>query len=211
MAVGGSAGIEELYKAACRAAQDCDVGSLLARHNGAVVVIAKSGRRWDQFHRAVASELDGGRCRIGVGGASGSPADFPRSYQEAKVCLRLYDSVLSGDGVVAFEELGVYQILAGVEQTGTVEQFVRQWVGPLLEYDTRRRAQLFKTLSQYLECGRNHVATAHALNVHRNTLKYRLQRIEQITGNDLSDPDTTFNLQLATRAWTTLGALRAHT
>jgi hypothetical protein len=206
----GPEGVEPLYDAARRAAQECDIGSFMARHNGAIVIIAKSDRRWSQFHRAISSELDGGRCRIGIGGACDGPAEFPRSYQEAKVCLRLHETVLGADGVVTFEELGVYRILAGVEPTGTVEQFVRQWVGPLLEYDTRKHAQLFKTLSQYLECGRNHLATAHALNVHRNTLKYRLQRIEQITGEDLSDPDTTFNLQLATRAWNTLNALRAH-
>ena len=44
--------------------------------------------------------------------------------------------------------------------------------------------------------------------MHRNTLKYRLQRIRQITGHDLSDPETCFNLQLATRAWQTITALR---
>ena len=44
--------------------------------------------------------------------------------------------------------------------------------------------------------------------MHRNTLKYRLQRIRQISGLDLSDPETCFNLQLATRAWQTLRVLR---
>jgi sugar diacid utilization regulator len=205
----GPDGNDALFSAARRAAPDDDIGSLMARHNGGVVIIAKSERRWNHFHRALTSELDGRGCRIGIGGACQGPADFPRSYQEAKLCLRLRETVLSADGVISFDQLGVYQILAGVEQTGTVERFVQQWVGPLLEYDSRRHAQLFETLSRYLECGRNHVATAHALNVHRNTLKYRLQRIEQISGNDLSDPDTTFNLQLATRAWSTLSALRA--
>ena len=41
-----------------------------------------------------------------------------------------------------------------------------------------------------------------------STLKYRLQRIREISGHDLSDPDTLFNLQLATRAWSTLLTLR---
>jgi len=45
--------------------------------------------------------------------------------------------------------------------------------------------------------------------VHRSTLKYRLQRIREISGHDLTDPGTNFNLQLATRAWQTLQSLRA--
>jgi DNA-binding PucR family transcriptional regulator len=44
--------------------------------------------------------------------------------------------------------------------------------------------------------------------VHRSTLKYRLQRIRELTGFELGDPETLFNLQLATRAWLTLQALR---
>lgn len=49
---------------------------------------------------------------------------------------------------------------------------------------------------------------ARALNVHRSTLKYRIQRIKEISGCDLTDPDTVFNLQLSTRAWPTLAGLR---
>ncbi len=44
--------------------------------------------------------------------------------------------------------------------------------------------------------------------MHRNTLKYRLHRIREISGHDLSDPETCFNLQLATRAWSTLNVLQ---
>ena len=44
--------------------------------------------------------------------------------------------------------------------------------------------------------------------MHRNTLRYRLKRITDIAGHDLGEPDVQFNLQLATRAWRTLAALR---
>jgi DNA-binding PucR family transcriptional regulator len=60
----------------------------------------------------------------------------------------------------------------------------------------------------YLDHGGNYASTAASLIVHRNTLKYRLQRIRQVTSLDLSDPEVCFNLQLATRAWQTLTALR---
>ena len=64
------------------------------------------------------------------------------------------------------------------------------------------------TLTQYLEHGGNYDATAAELSVHKSTLKYRLQRIRELTGLELNDPDVHFNLQLATRAWGTLQALR---
>jgi DNA-binding PucR family transcriptional regulator len=113
-----------------------------------------------------------------------------------------------GSRVVIFDQLGIYRILAEVEDTAAVDRFVNEWLGHLIEYDARRNAELVSTLSRYLECGRSHGTTANALSIHRSTLKYRLQRIREISGHDLSDPDTGFNLQLATRAWQTLAALR---
>ena len=72
----------------------------------------------------------------------------------------------------------------------------------------RKHTELVKTLTQYLQHGGGYEATSRALSVHRSTLKYRLQRIRELTGFELGDPKTLFNLQLATRAWLTLQALR---
>jgi DNA-binding PucR family transcriptional regulator len=154
-------------------------------------------------------ELGGGRARIGVGERCDQIADFPRSYDQARLAMRLLATAEWDDRAVRFDDLGVYRLLIGNESLGEVERFVQQWIGTLLAYDQQRSADLARTLSHYLERGGNYEATAKALIVHRNTLKYRLQRIRQITGLDLSDPETCFNLQLATRAWHTLTALRS--
>jgi DNA-binding PucR family transcriptional regulator len=106
-----------------------------------------------------------------------------------------------------FDELGVFRILAESEQLSGIGRFVDRWLGPLREYDDRRGTELVESLSQYLENAGNYGATAEALAIHRNTLKYRLQRIRTISGFDLADADTHFNLQLATRALHTLSAL----
>jgi DNA-binding PucR family transcriptional regulator len=90
-----------------------------------------------------------------------------------------------------------------------VEVFVREWLGALLDYDTRKGSSLVTTLTLYLECGGGYDATATALTVHRSTLKYRLQRIREISGHDITDPATNFNLRFATRAWQTLQTLRS--
>jgi DNA-binding PucR family transcriptional regulator len=89
-----------------------------------------------------------------------------------------------------------------------VEAFVQKWLGALAGYDERKHTELVKTLTQYLQHGGGYEATSRALSVHRSTLKYRLQRIRELTGFELGDPETLFNLQLATRAWLTLQALR---
>ena len=90
----------------------------------------------------------------------------------------------------------------------TWKVIVSKWLGALAAYDERKHTELVRTLTQYLQHGGGYEATSRALSVHRSTLKYRLQRIRELTGFDLGDPETHFNLQLATRAWVTLQALR---
>ncbi len=144
---------------------------------------------------------------MGVGGVCHRPADFPRSYHEAELALRLAGSAGGPDRAVTYDGLGVHQLLSEVADTEGVERFVRCWLGALLDYDARKGSELTRTLSRYLECSGTYDATAQALALGRSTLKYRLQRIRQIFGHDLSNPDTRFNLHLATRAWCTLLAL----
>ena len=66
---------------------------------------------------------------------------------------------------------------------------MREWLGALIDYDASHGAQLVMTLSEYLDCGGNYDATARALSVHRNTLKYRLRRIREVSGHDLGLPE----------------------
>jgi DNA-binding PucR family transcriptional regulator len=180
----------------------------MVARGGGVVVLSDHDRSWEAFRQSVLGGLGGGRCRVGVGGRCERPQDFPRSYHEAKFALRLQGTSGGADQVTSFDDLGVYGILSAMDDVTGIERFVRAWLGPLLDYDTRKHSDLVATLTAYLECGGSYDATATALAVHRSTLKYRLQRIREISGHDLTESDARFNLQLATRAWATLSALR---
>lgn len=190
------------------AVRETGIGSLFAVRGREAVVLSDADRPWSRFHAVVRRELGGGLCRVGVGGAYERPRDLPRSYHEARLALRL-QSAVTGDQATEFDRLGVYRLLADVGEPGSVERFVREWLGALLDYDAGKGSELVTTLTRYLECGRSYEATTAALAIHRSTLKYRLRRIKEISGHDLADPDTYFNLQLASRAWNTLRALRA--
>jgi DNA-binding PucR family transcriptional regulator len=106
-------------------------------------------------------------------------------------------------GVTSFDDLGVLRILHN-ENEYEIRTFVKEWLGNLLDYDMRRRTDLVQTLSHYLDCGGNYDETAAALLIHRSTLRYRLQRIRDITGLDLNNVDSRLNLHVATRAWQVL-------
>ncbi|HEY2665566.1 MAG TPA: helix-turn-helix domain-containing protein [Actinomycetota bacterium] len=198
-----------LFRAVRDAARDAGVGSLLVSRLGRVVVLSDTDDRpWRAFRADVEHGLGGEGCRVGIGGTCGSPLDFPRSYREAMLALRIQRVAHGTEQVTLFEDLGLYRLLANMTDLTLVEAFVHDWLGSLIDYDEQKGAELVASLTSYLEYGGNYEATAQALAVHRNTLKYRLQRIRDITGRDLGDPDTSFNLHLATRAWHVLGSLR---
>lgn len=205
---GGDARDDDLLiHAVRRAARNLDLGTLIVARKGAVVVVASRDVPWEKFRRATLRELGNGRCRLGVGGRVNRPVDVARSHHEAILALRMVRS--SGAvGVANFDDLGVYRLLSGIEDPGDVERFARERLGRLLDHDAERNSDLVHTLTQYLECGGSYERTAAILFVHRSTLKYRLQQIREITGYDLNDPDTRFNLHFSTRAWSTLLALQ---
>jgi DNA-binding PucR family transcriptional regulator len=77
----------------------------------------------------------------------------------------------------------------------------------VIEYDEAHNSELVRSLAEYLERGGSLDQAAESLFIHRSTLKYRLGRVANLAGVDLTDPDTRFNLQLATRVLATVVAL----
>ncbi len=203
---------DELFHAVRRAARDTGAGTLLLSRASTVVVLAndRDARRgtWEQLRDEVQRNIRRGRCRIGVGEICNQVGDFPRSYRQAKLALRIQQRTGAEPQATAIESLGAYQLFGESSDVDALEDFVMRWLGPLLDYDAKKNAELVLTLDRYLAAGRSYDVSARSIGVHRNTLKYRLQRIRDISQLDLRDPDTVFNLQLATRAWTVLLALR---
>ena len=197
---------DALLGAVRRAMRRAHHAGLFETWSGNVAIITADQTVWEQLRRAIMSDL-GGQCHIGVGGPCARPSELPRSLREAYLALRLQKTLLPGSGACEYPKLGIFRMLAAIPDLTDVDRFVREWLGSLLDYDERRKAELVRTLTQYLEHGGNYDATAAELSVHKSTLKYRLQRIRELTGLELNDPDVHFNLQLATRAWGTLQAL----
>jgi len=197
---------DALLTAVRRAMRHAHLDGLFETRTGDVAVITAAQGDWEQLRRAVGSDL-GRQVLVGVGGPAARPSEVSRSLREAGLALRLQRSLLAGSSACEYPKLGVFRMLAAIPDLSDVEAFVQEWLGSLLDYDARRRAELVHTLTQYLEHGGNYDATAAELCVHKSTLKYRLQRIRELTGLELNDPDIHFNLQLATRAWGTLQAL----
>ncbi|HTW20775.1 MAG TPA: helix-turn-helix domain-containing protein [Mycobacteriales bacterium] len=197
---------ETFFQAVRQAAVDCDLACLVGQREGLVVLVCSTGQPWRDLRDAALAKMPGGRCRVGVGGPCEGIPELPRSYREAQLGLRLQRDSDVG-GVTVFDELGLYR-LVGAGDTAAAERIVRQWLGALIDYDQQRSTDLTLTLSVYLDSGGHQERAATALSVHQSTLKYRLQRIRELSGCDLRDPEVRFNLQIAARTWRTLQEIR---
>jgi sugar diacid utilization regulator len=190
-----------LATAAGRAATLLNLNYLQGRHGGLVVLLTEGRPDPRALHLAISERFGHTTSVIGIGTRCEVPDDLPQSFIEARRALNIQLRSANPEGAAAFDELGFYRLIDAAHDGGTVETFVREWLGTLLEYDESRKSQMVLTLSEYLECGGNYDESAAALHIHRSTLRYRLARIAELTGHDLRTVDTRFNLHAATRAW----------
>ena len=100
-------------------------------------------------------------------------------------------------------------MIARVDDTDALEGFRDEYLGPIEEYDARHAAELIETLEGFFTCNGNHAKAAEMLHLHRNTLLYRLERIEALTGRDLADAETRLSLQLALKIRRVFPTIRA--
>ncbi len=207
----GTAGRAELGDAVARAARRLRLDVLVGSRGPTTVVLAADGDRHDpegELYRAVSDELGTGAGAIGVGGHCQVVADLPHSYDEAVRALTVRRRSQDPYGSTGFEELGLCRMMGTGEGEREADRFVREWLGRLLDYDSHHHTELVTTLSRYLESGCSYDATSETLLIHRSTVRYRLQRIREITGHDLSDVETRLNLHVATRIRNVLDAPR---
>ncbi len=139
-----------------------------------------------------------------IGGMSGpatSLDDWPRVYREALQAMDVGVRLQLGRQIVEFNSLGVYQLLCELETIPVVENFSTQIVAPLANYDEDHRGSLVKTLEAYFNHHGNISRTAESLFVHRNTLLYRMDRIQELTGQDLDNANMRLALHLSLKLW----------
>jgi DNA-binding PucR family transcriptional regulator len=191
--------------AVSRAAANLHLNYLVG-HQGSLIVLLTDGHpALDALHREVSRQLGHLASAIGIGPRCDVPTDFPQSFLRARRALNIRLNSAHPQGASDYDELGFYHLVDAAHTVGVTDEYVRQWLGALIDYDAAKNSDLVQTLSHYLECGGNYDESAAVLHVHRSTLRYRLGRIADLTGFDLRNIDTRFNLHAATRVWRFLG------
>jgi Purine catabolism regulatory protein-like family/PucR C-terminal helix-turn-helix domain/GGDEF-like domain len=133
-----------------------------------------------------------------VGRVRSDPAELPRSYDEALYALEALPA--GAPTVGTYRDLGSIQLLLSLQDERGVALFCDSALGRLVEHDARHGSALVESLRAYIEANGRWGEAASALNVHRHTLRYRIRKIEELTGRDLGDAGDRLELWLAVRA-----------
>ncbi len=90
--------------------------------------------------------------------------------------------------MLAFEDTGAYRLLlpAMSEDPAELERFYAETIEPLVAYDDQYETELVATVEAYLDNDGNVAATAKQLFTHRHTIRYRLERVRELCGHDVS-------------------------
>ncbi len=125
------------------------------------------------------------RMFAGIGNPCHIVSDYQRGYAEASEALALGQYIDDKRCSALFNELGVYRYIHAFARTDTLRDQYQDTIDVIIEYDRRKKTNLLDTLETYLECGGNIARTSSQLDVHRNTLLQRLERLQKLSFLDL--------------------------
>jgi sugar diacid utilization regulator len=201
-----------LLAVAARGARSVSSGAIATPTDGdheVVLLVPDGGEAGRRVAAAVLRELEAGLAgfafRLGRSRRVEDPLNLRRAFDEALLAL----NVVEGDAErveLAYEETGTYQLLLPyMRDPAELQRFYRETVRPLVAYDEQYETDLLGTLSTFLECDANVNATASRLITHRHTVRYRFERVRELTGLDVSSTDGREKLSLGLKAMRVLG------
>ncbi len=144
---------------------------------------------------------------IGIGRFKNDPAALSDAYSEAEVALEIGHRINGPSSVSTFEQTGTYKLLFRVlqEEPEELESFYAETLAPVVAYDSRYGTELVSTLTTYLGNDASTAKTAAGLFAHRHTIRYRLDRVEELTRLDVDKSEDRERLTLGIKAMQLLG------
>ena len=158
-----------------------------------------------QILAAAAPVMKPGSASVGIGNLANGVGELARSHIEARQALRLTRRAGSRGRVASYRSLGAFRLLLEVQSPEALRRFVDELLGPLLQYAQSRDTPLLETLEALSAARWIRRAAARQLGIHINSMTYRVERIQALTGLQLDDPETRVAISIALRARAMLG------
>ena len=158
-----------------------------------------------QVLAAAAPVMKPGSASVGIGNLANGVSELARSHVEARQALRLTRRAGGRGRIASYRSLGAFRLLLEVQSPEALRRFVNELLGPLLQYAQSRDTPLLETLEALSAARWVRRAAARHLGIHINSMTYRVERIQALTGLQLNDPETRVAISIALRARAMLG------
>lgn len=178
------------------AGTDLDLGP-----DGTALLPAHSlAARLNEAQQVVEADRSRLRLSVGISAPAAGVAALSGALHEAGSARRLAEARgTTAISVVTSDEVASHELLLAAVPGSVLRSFRDRLIGPLVSYDQRHRAELLPTLREFLACSGSWNNCATRMCVHVNTVRYRIRRIEELTGRNLSCLDDQVDFFLALR------------
>lgn len=136
---------------------------------------------------------------FGTGRTCWKVTDYPESYREGRRAVTVGKATSRVTEVIAYDALGVVGLLVDAENKAKLLEFAHFTLKPILKYDELKKASLLLTLNAYFRYDGNLQKMASELFLHKNTVRYRLEKIWKLLGTKVFSGDRKLELQLASK------------
>ncbi|MEL7566199.1 MAG: PucR family transcriptional regulator [Dehalobacterium sp.] len=141
----------------------------------------------------------GGHIIVGVGRISDRITEISKSYQTALESIGIQKKLQRDEPLYDF--LHVYRIISQVDKMGNLDEYIYDYLAPLIQYDQEHNGDLIKTLQVYFECNGSKQKTAERLFIVRQTLYLRIEKLEELLGKDFMHPEKRLAIEIALYAY----------
>jgi purine catabolism regulator len=148
----------------------------------------------ERLHEA-GRQASGNSFGIGYSSVRASATEAASAAREAEQALAMGIRLFGANAVAAFADLGLYRLLYGLQGAAQLKTYCQDTLEALRKRD--KNGVLLETLEAYLATNGSPTEAAERLHLHRNTVLYRLERIEELLGVRLKDAEVRLSLHLA--------------
>ena len=134
-------------------------------------------------------------------------SNINKSYLGAQETLNLQRKLEKGKRKYFYDDLHMYRLISLVHKHSDLNEFINEYLDPLIKHDHKHNTNLIETLKIYLECNGSKKETAKRIFVVRQTLYHRIEKLENLLGDDFMSPEKRQVLEFCLLAYEYLGSV----
>ena len=173
----------------------------------ALVIRDKPNLLSESFSTSLMNYLESTGMVCGISHCFKNIAEMNVYYKQAKEAIRLGRKLSLENRIFNYSYMSFFHIAGIVEQTEELRAFCNPKLFEILEYDETYKTKFAQTAYEYLRLDKNSNRTAERLDIHRNSVDYRIKRIEELFGFEFTDSEFSFSLYFSYKILEYLGVL----